>query len=183
MCLGVSSLLMILIYPAVHLQTTLQLYYQDSICNINSEHEQHRISIDFQVIDYEIFVENYQGIISAFTKPGRSLSPEITSLITTMTNQHNKISNLFGIRDKYLKTRAPLETTPCTLPMSIFSLETAKELLQELTILKKDLPESTTMLTSQAAETPMVESLLMQVTVNLRLITNLLNSELIELQF
>ena len=176
-----TVLLLTLIYSTV--QSDLQLYYKDRVHHINTEHEQHRITIDFQVLNYETFATPYQSIINAFTKPGRSISPEITSLIATMTNQHNKISNLFNIRDKYLKAQSQLSSTSCTTSMSIFSLETSKELLQELTILKDDLPAASTVLSSQATETPMVESLLIQVTVNLRLIKNLLNSEIIELQF
>ena len=160
----------------------LQPFYKEKQVFINPEFHQRAIEIFLKVADYDLFKnEKFILDLKKFLSPGINPSDDIKLQIKTISKLYSKLSNSFKFRDKYLNPEIENLIKPCQLSIQIFPDETAAYLIQEMSILSKDLYSPSTDI-SDTSKSQRTSSILMQVILNLNEIISLVINEATELE-
>ena len=181
---GTSRIAIILLAPLCSSQgSDLLAYLRESKVNINLDYHETHVPIFLQTVDTSVFAtETFKSDIHHLINPGINPSPLITNQIKTIKSMYTDLQNLISRRNKYLDPLTDKPDKPCQISMQIFSNKFAKYIVDELSIIRKDLPDPNIDLSTDNQHSKRVSSLLMQCLIDLTKIFQNLNAEILELE-
>ena len=136
-----------------------------------------------QTVDTSIFAtDTFKSDLNHLISPGIKPSILIQNQIKTIKSLYANLKSLVEKRNSFLDPLTPLTTEPCQISMQIFSDKFAKYIVDELSIIRNDLPDPTTDLSTDTQHSRRVSSLLMQTLIDLNKIFQNLNSEILEIE-